>query len=87
MEHVKTHRELYGTNPAIPYEWDAGNAPPWCIFQGRWTVRLCQEHWELCFHYFDAYPDKVLGIFPRNDYGERVAKKRALRLVYEAWER
>jgi hypothetical protein len=99
---VKTHRELHGKDPAVGYEWDAGNTPPEDPAPGRWTVRRDPDHWVALFHSFiDAPqrgfekkgfargtgPDYIIATFLPTEQGERAAKTMALKLVDMAWGR
>ncbi len=87
-EEIKTHRELYGTDPKPgAYEWDAGNTPPTVHPGGRWTVRLTAAGWDVIFHPFDNRPDRVLRKYGPGENMERQAKRLALDLVDRAWGR
>jgi len=93
MTEIRTHRELYGTEPrAGVYEWDAGNTKPTDFPGGRWSVRLTEAgEWEVFFHPFSfnsqGQPDDVLATFGRGEEAERQAKAYALGLVDQAWGR
>ena len=78
---VKTHRELYGKEPAIGYEWDAGNTPPGDKEPGRWTVRRSRDNWVVLFHFLNGRPENIISTFPPTEDGERAAKTMALKLV------
>ena len=87
-EQVKTSREIYGNDPEIGYEWDAGYTPPHIWPGGRWTVRLTEAGWDVIFHPFkEGRPDDVLATFPPGGDGERQAKSHALALLDRAWRR
>ena len=92
MTEIKTHRELYGTDPKPGYEWDAGNTPPHVRPGGRRTVRLTWAGWDVIFHPFPIEPqknrpDEVLGTFGPGEEAERQAKAYARSLVEEVWGR
>jgi hypothetical protein len=85
---IKTHRELYGKDPEVGYEWDAGNTPPGDKSPGRWTVRFDKEHWTVLFHSFlDAGAEYTIQTFPPIENGERAAKGMARKLADIAWGR
>jgi hypothetical protein len=90
---VKTRREVFGVDPEIGYEWDAGNTPPGDKSPGRWTVKRNEDSWIVLFHSFTYKPPKYVGpdyiiaTFPPTEDGERAAKTMALKLVDIAWGR
>jgi len=83
---VKTHRELHGKDPAVGYEWDAGNTSPGDKEPGRWTARRDSDNWVLLFHPVDGN-EHVIRNFEPTEQGERAAKTMALKLVDVAWGR
>lgn len=91
--HIQTHFELWGKEPAIGYEWDAGTfhvtkSHP----SGRITVVLKATGWQVweitwppIIHRREGLDKKELLLkqFPIGDDGERAAKEYARELFQE----
>ena len=75
-KHIKSNRQLFGTDFPLSGEWDAGvthNAP-----HGRWTVRRDPDHFVVIFHHFQNSDDVLLDAFDPTEEGEIAAKNAAL---------
>ena len=79
---IKTHRELYGKDPEVGYEWDAGNTPPGDKSPGRWTVKGPTENTGLVlFHSFlTAGAEYTIQTFPPTE-----TAREPLRAWLESW--
>jgi len=86
MEQVKTARELGFDEPAVGYQWDAGNTPPGDAIPGQWLVKRERKGWVVLFHTSEG-TEYIIHTFPPTEDGERAAKTMALKLVDFAWGR
>lgn len=72
---IKSNREVWGKDPEIGWEWDAGTIPMGRI--GRVSVRRTANTYEVYFRNFAAASDEIFATFPASEIGEIEAKHAA----------